>query len=280
MRTTRDEILDKLAADTLDVSLLPIKVRHGQSAQRYAEDVLGAIQHNAVFDICWRDAGVHLNEELLSHYPHVENWELVESLSCPVPHERLWVEMEVTTPFGDRLVYGWILMRLGSCGFTAFPVTYLGSRLNLLGSTIRFDADSQAGCTTPGRVDIATIFQDYATWGDPREFVKHSEMLSRLMRALAMPATRTGAGGYSNGGNASSAAAGAQLLEKRSIVRIGQGTVSVECPIHKVQTPSVAEHHRRSHSRRLKGGGVVIVRETIVNPGRGPKPPKPQKFRM
>ncbi|MCG6115044.1 MAG: hypothetical protein MEQ84_07570 [Mesorhizobium sp.] len=280
MRTTRDEILEKFTADTLVATLPNVKVRQGQSAQRHADEALSAIMHTDVFDICWRDAGVHVDEDQLSYYPHIEAWELLESLTCPVPHERLWVEIEVATPFEGRLFYAWILRRLGSCGFMAFPVTYRDSRLNLLGTTIRFDADSQAGSMTPGRVEIATIFEDYATWGDPREFVDHSEMLSRLMRALAMPATRTEGGEHSTVGNASSNAAGTQLLERRSIVRIGPGTVSVECPTNKVQTPIVAEHHRRSHSRRLKGGGVTIVRETIVNPGRGPKPPKPQKFRV
>lgn len=280
MQTTRDEILDKLAAGTLVVTLPNIKVRKGQTAQRHADVVLSAIKNEDIFDICWQDAGVYLDEEQLSYYPRIEDGELVESLTCPVPHERLWVEIEVATPFEGRLVYGWILKRLGSCGFTAFPVTYRDSWLHLLGTTIRFDADSQAGSTTPGRVEIGTIFDDCSLWGDPGEFVDHSEMLSRLMRALAMPTTRIDGGGPSNGSNGASAEPKAQSLERRSIVRIGNGAVSMGPRCSNTHAASVAEHHRRSHIRRLKGGGFTIVRETIVNAGRGSKPPVPQNFRV
>ena len=190
MRNTRDQILARMANGTLDTAKPNLETLPGQDASAYARMVRSAIRRRDVFDIRWEEAGVHIKENRRSYYPQVETWEVMESMSCPVPHERLWVEIEVANPFGERMVYGWIIKRLGICGFVAFPVTYRETELFFTGATIRFDADSQVGSGRPGLVEISTIYRDYTRWGDPAEFADHSAMLSRLMRAMAYSAAR------------------------------------------------------------------------------------------
>lgn len=277
MQTTRDDILAKMANGSLDVALPPLETMPDHDADRYERMVKSALRRRDVFDIRWEEAGVRIGENQRTYYPQIETWEIVESMSCPVPHERIWVEIEVENPFGAKCIYGWIVKRLGVCGFTAFPVTYQGSRLFLTGATIIFDADSQVGSGRPGVVEVVSIFRDYSQFGDTREFADHSEMLSRLMRELSHSAAR-GVANDRTHSRMRGRPKGSSPMDRRAVVRIGAQTPSEASMAAGSPTGTVAEHHRRSHPRRLKGGGHTIVRETVVNPGRGPRPPKPQTF--
>ena len=253
----------------------------GTDVDGFCRKVTSGILSNDVFEFCWPRSDIWIDEQARTHYPHIGDDELREAVRSPVPHEQIWLETDVWGTDGRCVTYGWLIEQLGTRGFRAFPVVLNGDRLAVSGATIQFEPEGYVEGDELPEMRLSIVFCNYESYGEPEEFKDQCEVISRFMRILSHPRAiidLEDAGLRAPGIDRTRISHEVSVLPRRATVRIDPEAYKVE---HHAEDPerhrSPAEHHRRAHTRRLPDGRVILVRNCVVNPGKG-APGLPQQY--
>ena len=279
--SARSRIIKHHRKGRLEIIHPALRPNPGVDIGRFCQMVTSKILSADVFEFCWPISDIWIDEEARTHYPYVCDDELFEAMLSPVPHERIWLETDVRVANGCYVTYGWLIERLGVCGFHAYPVVLNGDRMIIIGATIRFEPDGYVKCDVFPEMEVTIAFENYESYGEPEEFKDQCEVIARFMRILSHPRavieiddTHLRAPGIDRSGNSPDV----PVPPRRATVRIDPEAYRFEHdPENAGRHRSPTEHHRRAHRRRLPDGRIIWVRNCVVNPGKG-APALPQRF--
>ena len=281
MLHTRNIILNLARNQRLDYALV-LPDQDVELTKRLYRKVLNRIADPAIFEFVWKDSGIRIDDDELTHYPEVGADELVDISIYPLPQEHIWIETAVKDPFGgaDRM-YIWDVERSkGRSGYNAIPLVFANGKLAFHGYEIDFHPDIVNENETRGAFEMWCHFPDYEQTYDPYEFQDHALMLGRFLRLLCLPKVRIERSLPDERSNARRAKRGQATIAGQAVVRIDPGAIyeGLTGVGERRTHVSPASHNRRAHVRRLSNGKIVPVRECVIGMNFRDPRPVPQAF--
>lgn len=278
----RNQILDLHRSNKLNYGAVPLSTEDQQLLIDHIPGVLDRMANPDIFEFKWEDAGIWLDNDLLVHYPDIDDQEWEEAVKCPVPHPVIWVETNVRDPQNqDDRTYIWHIEREGLCGYKATPLIFYRDTLFYSGIFFELDPEAVDNFGVRGSVTISYLLESYARDYDLEEYFRQADTLARLFRILSLPKVQVTIWEPPAKLNKARRKRGREPLATRKIVSIDTADLEVARSGPNGTTHALpTEHFRRAHQRHLRNGRVVSVRECIVNKGTSETGAVPQDFRV
>jgi hypothetical protein len=271
----KDAILDrsiKIGSKKLDM------VNRGDDL-RYRKAVIAALVADETVPFCFADAGIAWDGEAQKFtYPEIASAEIELAEKLPLPHARMLIETKVEMPAGSPTIYYiWIIERIGASGYTAIPALYYPDQKALIVHNVLFDF-------VPGRIgngsskSVHQLLNKQNYYYPAAEFGRQRDLLCRFFCLINRSRILVQTVQVDAALNKRRVARGRTRIRDYHVVRLGSDERSYLKSLTKRQAASPCEHRRRSHLRRYRSGRVGIVRNSIVNAGKGPNGPVRQVF--
>ncbi len=248
---------------------------------QYVNEAIASILSDQTVPFCFVDAGLGWDRTDRNFtYPQVTAAEIELADMLPVPHARMLIETKVEMSADLPEIHCiCVITRIGACGYSAKPMLYKPrtKELRILNTVIDY---------IPGRVgdngvrpkmnyQLLNKQNDYF---DSDELDRLQNLLSRFLCIINRSKTCVRRVQADAALNLRRRARGKPEIRDYHVVRLGDHARSYLNSFRTRRGTSPCEHRRRSHSRTYKSGKIGIVRNSIVNAGRGPNGPVPQVF--
>jgi hypothetical protein len=278
--SARVHVLNLHADAALELEPATSKPAEIRAAKRCLPKLMADLAHPDVFEFAWKGAGIEMDGNARTYYPNISAEEIAEASLCPLPHERMWVEIEVPTPFRTAVRYVWPIQRHKEdlTKFTAHPLVVRDNSLVYFGATLVVPVGGGPGCDRETGGVVHSKFASYARTKDMTEFHAQIRLLQRFFRILTLPGVEVDEVAPTSMGSATRFPQDSMSAPSRRIVTIDERAIRPEKrdPADGHLCEPRREHHRRAHLRRLPSGRTVPIRNCIVNRGVGTA--QPQSF--
>lgn len=274
------EIRTAILEGTISIKCKDVDLVDPRVGLQQANEIIASFLSDETVPFSFVDAGIgwDADDENFT-YPEVTEAEIARADRLPLPHASMLIETRVDMPAGMPEIHCiWLITRVGACGYSAKLVVYRPADKALILHNTVFDFIP--GRNGEGLADkmVFQMLNKQKDYYNMSEFEQHHDLLSRFLCVINQSKTFVHRVQADAALNKRRLARGRPQIRDYHVVRIGDGMQHYLSSLRRKHGTPLCEHRRRSHVRTYKSGKTTIVRNSIVNAGKGPNGPVSQTF--